>query len=790
VISLDAVSKGYGGQELLRGMAWRIGRGERIGLVGPNGAGKTTLCRILAGVEEPDAGRVHQDTGVTVGYLPQEVTGGEDRTVLAEALSGFDEVWRLEARLESLAARMAGPDAEPGLTDTYGEVQHRFEALGGYRLEAEAKIILDGLGFGADAIHRPLAEFSGGWRMRAALARLLLLRPDLLLLDEPTNHLDLESLAWLENFLAAYEGTVVIVSHDRYFLNRMVTAIADLAGGGVTLYHGDYDHFLIEREARQALLEAQARNQAKRVAEIERFIERFRYKASKARQVQSRVKMLDRMERIETEAAARRIHFSFPQPPRTGRLVGRLTGVHKAYGDNVVYAGMDFQVERGDRVALVGVNGAGKSTLLKMLAGALDFDAGERLLGSHVEVQYYAQHQLDALDPSRTVLEELEHAAPEAQISRLRTILGSFLFSGDAVGKKVAVLSGGEKARLALAKMLARPAALLCMDEPTNHLDLASKEVLEEALSGFTGTIVFISHDRYFINRMATQVVEVARGQLTTYLGTYDDYLDRKATAATPPTAIPPEKKQRSTAPEPATAQRSAAPKRRSADEASVRRSSRESEDGGSAGAISGPPHMIEPLRTWPFWAIALTHFCCCAAHSGPLFHLVTHAMELGVGKMAAASILGASGLTSIFGRIGTGIVADRVGAKRTLLGALSLQAGLIFLYLFATSTGALYALSLTFGVAYGGAMPLYALVTRESFGERVLGTAYGGVFFIACIGMGLGSYAGGAIHDLLGTYQWLFLGSFAIGVMAVVLGMTLRPAALPAARPSPAMGG
>ena len=591
MISLDAVSKGYGGQELLRGMSWRIGRGERIGLVGPNGAGKTTLCRILAGVEEPDAGRVHRDTGVTVGYLPQEVTGGEDRTVLAEALSGFDEVWRLEARLESLAARMAGPDAPPGLTDTYGEVQHRFEALGGYRLEAEAKIILDGLGFGADAIHRPLAEFSGGWRMRAALARLLLLRPDLLLLDEPTNHLDLESLAWLENFLAAYEGTVVIVSHDRYFLNRMVTAIADLAGGGVTLYHGDYDHFLIEREARQALLEAQARNQAKRVAEIERFIERFRYKASKARQVQSRVKMLDRMERIETEAAARRIHFSFPQPPRTGRLVGRLTGVHKAYGDNVVYAGMDFQVERGDRVALVGVNGAGKSTLLKILAGALDFDSGERLLGSHVEVQYYAQHQLDALDPSRTVLEELERAAPEAQISRLRTILGSFLFSGDTVEKKVAVLSGGEKARLALAKMLARPAALLCMDEPTNHLDLASKEVLEQALSGFTGTIVFISHDRYFINRIATQVVEVARGQLTTYLGTYDDYLDRKSPPATPPGTTPAGER-RSAAPAPAREKRAAAPKRPSADEASVRRSSRESEDGGSAGAISGPPHM------------------------------------------------------------------------------------------------------------------------------------------------------------------------------------------------------
>ncbi|MGH7366262.1 MAG: ABC-F family ATP-binding cassette domain-containing protein, partial [Candidatus Rokuibacteriota bacterium] len=298
MIGLEAVSKGYGGQELLRGTSWRIGRGERIGLVGPNGAGKTTLCRILAGVEEPDAGRVHRDTGVTVGYLPQEVTGGAERTVLAEALSGFDEVWRLEAELESLAARMAGPAAAPGLTDTYGEVQHRFEALGGYRLEADARIILDGLGFESEGIHRRLEEFSGGWRMRAALARLLLLRPDLLLLDEPTNHLDLESLQWLENFLAAYEGTVVIVSHDRYFLNRMVTAIADLGAGGVTLYHGDYDHFLMEREAREALREAQARNQAKRVAEIERFIERFRYKASKARQVQSRVKMLDRMERI------------------------------------------------------------------------------------------------------------------------------------------------------------------------------------------------------------------------------------------------------------------------------------------------------------------------------------------------------------------------------------------------------------------------------------------------------------------------------------------------------------
>jgi ATP-binding cassette, subfamily F, member 3 len=529
VIALEAVSKGYGGQTLLRDCSWRVGRGERIGLVGPNGAGKTTLCRVLAGVEEPDAGRVHLDSGVSVGYLPQEVAGGLSRTVLAEALSGFDEVWELEAELERLAEAMSRPDADSALTERYGEVQHRFEAHGGYRLEAEAKMILGGLGFTPATLHRGLAEFSGGWRMRAALARLLLLRPDLLLLDEPTNHLDLESLGWLESFLGSYDGTVVIVSHDRYFLNRMVTSIADLAGGTVEVYPGDYDHYLVEREARRALTEARARNQAKRIEEIERFIERFRYKSSKARQVQSRIKMLEKVERIEVEGAARQIHFKFPQPPRTGRVVERLTGVRKSYGENVVYAGVDFTAERGERVALVGVNGAGKSTLLKILAGVLAFDAGDRTLGARVDVHYYAQHQVDSLDPTRTVLEEIEAVAPEATHTRLRTILGSFLFSGDAVDKRVAVLSGGEKARLALAKMLVRPAALLCMDEPTNHLDLASKEVLEEALGTFTGTIVFISHDRYFINRMATRVVEVEAGRLTDYLGDYDDYLAAKA---------------------------------------------------------------------------------------------------------------------------------------------------------------------------------------------------------------------------------------------------------------------
>jgi ATP-binding cassette subfamily F protein 3 len=532
VIQLEGVAKGYGGQLLFRDLSWRITRRERVGLVGPNGAGKTTLCRILAGLEEPDAGQVLRDRDTTIGYLAQEVAAAHAGTALEEALGGFEAVWALERELAGVAARLATAPDE-ALTARYGDLQHRFEALGGYRLEAEAKTILGGLGFRAAEVHRPIVELSGGWRMRAALARLLLLRPSLLLLDEPTNHLDLESLAWLEGFLADYDGAVVVVSHDRYFLNRMVTSIAELGPGGFACYAGTYDDFLVEREARRALQEARARNQAKRVAEIERFVERFRYKATKARQVQSRVKMLERMERIEVDAAAREIRLAFPAPPRTGRRVVALEGVHKAYGEHVVYAGIDLEVERGDRVALVGVNGAGKSTLLRILAGVLPFEGGERSLGTHVSAHYYAQHQLDALDPGRTVLEELETVAPDAGQTRLRTLLGAFLFTGDAVDKRIAVLSGGEKARVALAKMLVRPAPLLCLDEPTNHLDLASRERLEAALEAFPGTIVFISHDRYFINRLATRVVEVAGGRLTTYLGTYDDY--RAALGAAPP---------------------------------------------------------------------------------------------------------------------------------------------------------------------------------------------------------------------------------------------------------------
>ena len=527
MIQIEGITKGYGGRVLFRDLTWQLGGRERIGLVGPNGAGKTTLCRILAGLEEPDAGRVSRARETTLGYLPQEAAGDPHGSVLGEALSGFAEVWEVERQMEQVLAVLhdarAGTDTD-ALTARYGDLQHRFDALGGYRLESEARIILGGLGFRETDLARPLHEFSGGWRMRASLGRLLLLRPSVLLLDEPTNHLDLESLGWLEDYLESYDGTVVVISHDRYFLNRMVTAIAALEGVGLTVYPGDYDAHLVQREARQALREAQARNQAKQVAEIERFIERFRYKATKARQVQSRVKMLDRLERVNVEAPSREIRFRFPEPPRTGRHVLRLKGARKAYGSHVVYEGVDLDIERGDRVALVGVNGAGKSTLLRMLAGTLPLDAGERSLGTHVTTHYYAQHQVDQLHSDHTILAEMEEVAPEAERTRLRTLLGAFLFSGDAVEKKIAVLSGGEKARVALARMLVRPAPLLCLDEPTNHLDLPSRGMLEEALVAFPGTMVFISHDRYFINRLATKVVEVAGGRLAVHLGSYDDY--------------------------------------------------------------------------------------------------------------------------------------------------------------------------------------------------------------------------------------------------------------------------
>ncbi|MBI2560983.1 MAG: ABC-F family ATP-binding cassette domain-containing protein, partial [candidate division NC10 bacterium] len=474
MIQIENISKSFGGQVLFRDLTWHIARGQRIGLVGPNGAGKTTLCRILTGQMEVDSGQVRRAKSATIGYLPQEIATAGDGTVLGHLLAGFPEIERLEAEMELLAAEMAEVEngASEDLMRRYGDLQHQHEALGGYSLEARAKAILSGLGFGPDDFFGPLTKLSGGWRMRVALGRLLLQAPDLLLLDEPTNHLDLESLQWLEEFLAAYEGTVVIISHDRYFLNRVVDRIAELELGRFALYVGDYDDYQAQKLARQEQIQAAQRTQAEQVEKMERFIRKFRYKATKARQVQSRIKQLDRMERVEVIRAPKRIHFRMPQPPRSGTTVCELRRVRKAYGDKVVYAGVDLRLLRGDRVALVGVNGAGKSTLLKILAGALPFEGGDRVLGHNVSVHYYAQHQLDALNPQHSVLEELAAIADVAMQPRLRTILGAFLFSGDDVEKPVAVLSGGEKSRLALAKMLLRPANLLCLDEPTNHLDV------------------------------------------------------------------------------------------------------------------------------------------------------------------------------------------------------------------------------------------------------------------------------------------------------------------------------
>jgi len=528
MIQLERVSKSFGGQVLFKDLTWHIARGQRIGLVGPNGAGKTTLCRILIGDIEVDSGEIRQAKSATIGYLPQDILSAGDGMLLGHLLAGFPEVQRLEQELELLAVEMAEGETSEDLMRRYGEVQHQYEALGGYHLEARGKAILGGLGFAPDVFFAPLSQFSGGWRMRAALGRLLLQAPDLLLLDEPTNHLDLESLQWLEDFLAAYEGTVAIISHDRYFLNRVVDRIVELELGRFALYTGDYDDYQAQKLARQEQIEAAQRQQAEQIEKMERFIRKFRYKATKARQVQSRIKMLEKIEQVEVIRVPKRIHFRMPQPQRSGAIVCELRKIYKAYGDNVVYAGIDFRLLRGDRVALVGANGAGKSTLLKISAGNLSFEAGDRVGGHNVSIHYYAQHQLDALNPRNTVLEELASVADTEIQPRLRAILGAFLFSGDDVEKPVAVLSGGEKSRLALAKMLLRPANLLCLDEPTNHLDVTAREVLEEALDQFDGTILFISHDRYFINRIANKVLEVRDGRLWEYVGDYDYYLEKR----------------------------------------------------------------------------------------------------------------------------------------------------------------------------------------------------------------------------------------------------------------------
>ena len=524
MIYLQNLNKRYGKKVLFNDVNFHLRPNEKMGLIGENGMGKTTLFRVITHMESADSGKVVLRKGAQLAMLAQELTS-DGETVLERVVMGDEKFAKVKRGMEALENDMQFHEEFPEKwSQKYGELQHEFERLNGYERESIAQTILSGLGFKPGQWEKPLVEFSGGWRMRVELARLLSRKPDVLLLDEPTNHLDLRSVIWLESFLKSYEGSILLISHDRSFLNGIIKGIVELDRGSLTRYAGNYDNYEALKAAKEEQLQAEAVNQQKKIADIEKFVERFRAKASKATQVQSRVKMLSKMDRVETASKSKTIHFRFPQPARTGRMIVEMTDVDKSYGPVEVYKNFSTRIERGWKVALVGENGAGKSTLLKLMAGVLGHEQGEIKLGANVSRAYYAQHHSETLDPEHTVLESLEETAGHLLRTHKHNILGAFLFSGDDVNKKVGILSGGERSRLALARILSNPASFLLLDEPTNHLDMRSTEFLAAALADYEGSLCAISHDRYFLDGIVNRVWEIENQTVKEYIGNYSDY--------------------------------------------------------------------------------------------------------------------------------------------------------------------------------------------------------------------------------------------------------------------------